>query len=278
MRFGTMAAIGLALAATPAFAQDSAEEDGFDGPYIGGTFGYGVQSNDGRETILFDTNGDGVFGDQVSTTAGANAFSPGFCGGRANGNSFASGCTGDDDDLEYYLHAGWDTQFDSGIVAGVVLEGGKADIKDGVTAFSTTPASYTFQRSLRYNGTLRGRFGYTPNNTTLFYGTGGLAYGKVRNRFATTNTANAFSNNGNSDAYGWTAGGGVEQKLTPNVSIGLNYLYTNLDDDEFQVDVDQGTAPATNPFVLVSPNGTDFRRSDTDFDWHSIRVTASLRF
>ena len=39
------------------------------------------------------------------------------------------------------------------------------------------------------------------------------------------------------------------------------------------------SAPATNPFVLA-PNtaGTDIRRSDDKFRWHSLRATAAFRF
>lgn len=69
--------------ATPAFAQDV----NWTGFYIGGHVGYGFQPNDDDETILFDTNLDGVFGDTVRTTTGANAFSTGFCGGAATSSA-----------------------------------------------------------------------------------------------------------------------------------------------------------------------------------------------
>jgi hypothetical protein len=39
----------------------------------------------------------------------------------------------------------------------------------------------------------------------------------------------------------------------------------------------RGAAPATNPFVLVNPTGTDFARSDDQFI-ESWRVTTNLRF
>jgi len=147
-----------------------------------------------------------------------------------------------------------------------------------VSGFSTTPASYTFTRSLKYSAGLRLRAGYTPNGKTLFYATGGGAYGKVRNSFTTTNTANSFTDNGNSDAWGWTAGGGVDQKIGSNFSIGLQYLYTNLNNDDYVVRAGPGTAPPTNPFLLVNSSGTDMQRSDDKFRYHSIRATASFRF
>ena len=76
----TVAALLATALASPALAQDSGDWTGF---YIGGHVGYAFQPNDDDETILFDTDLDGNFGDTVRTSAGANAFSPGFCGGAA---------------------------------------------------------------------------------------------------------------------------------------------------------------------------------------------------
>lgn len=271
-RFLTTLALGAgAIAATPALAQ----EGNFNGFYVGGSVGYTAQPNDRGSSILFDTNRDGAFGDTVRTSTGANAFSPGFCGGRAA--STAPGCRGDKDGIEYFGHVGADTQMGR-IVVGVVGEFGRSEARDSVSAFSTTPASYTMTRSFKYNAGLRGRVGYTPNDSTLFYATGGAAYAKVRNRFDTSNTANAFSVSGSDDAWGYSAGGGVEQRVTRNFSVGLQYLYSSYKNDDARVTASQGAAPATNPFILANAAGTDFRRSDTNFRTHSMRLTGSFRF
>jgi len=81
-----LAASAAAMAlATPAFAQsDRDKSQDFNGPYVGVTGGYTVQPNDGRETLVFDTNRDGTFGDTVNTSGGIDAFAPGFCGGSPN--------------------------------------------------------------------------------------------------------------------------------------------------------------------------------------------------
>ncbi|MBB5687029.1 outer membrane protein [Sphingobium boeckii] len=272
-------ALSMGLAATPAFAQSTAEETGYNGVYVGGSFGASLQGNDNGSSILFDNNLDGTFGDTVNTAAvpPVNAFSPGFCNGRPTSTAPGTGCTNDKDDIEYYGNIGFDRQMGS-FVIGAVGEFGKSELSDSVTAFSTTPASYTMTRKLKYNAGLRLRAGYTPNNTTLFYVTGGGAYAKVKNSFTTTNTANSFSDNGNSDAWGYSAGGGVEQKIGQNFSIGLQYLYTDLKDNDYRVAVGPGTALPTNPFLLANPAGTDFRRSDDNFRFHSIRATAAFRF
>lgn len=262
-----------ALLPSSALAQDS--EAGWTGAYVGGRLGYAFQRSDRDETILFDTNLDGSFEDTVTTAAGANAFSPGFCGGAATGPTPATGCRDDRDGTDWAVHAGYDLEL-GGLVVGLVGDYGRTSISDSVAAFSTTPAFYTMTRRMRDNASIRARVGVGLGNT-LIYGTGGAAWGKIRNSFATSNTANSFTNTGNEDSWGYRVGGGIEQRVAPNFSIGLQYLHTSLKDDDYRVRA-QGPAPATNPFIRTNASGTDFARSGDRFNWHSAHVTASFRF
>ncbi len=273
-QFLAASAIAFSMTAAPAFAQ--AEEEEWEGAYIGGSIGLAAQNNDRNEGVVFDTNLDNVYGDTVRTTTGANAFSPGFCGGAANGRTPIEGCRGDKDGLEYNIRAGYDVQ-QGNIVYGFVLEGGKNEARDSVTAYSTTPAFYTFTRELDYTLGARARVGYAARGA-LFYATGGAAYAKIDNSFSTSNTANSFTNNGGTKSWGYSYGGGTEVKIAKNFSLGLEYLYTNYVDDDYVVAVGPGTAPVTNPFRIVNPNGTNMRRDDSDFDMHNIRLTAAFRF
>lgn len=276
--YAGLAGATLLAFATPAFAQDSVDDEPFTGVYVGAAGGYDVQPNDVGSGILFDRNLDGNFNDTVTTAAGANAFSPGFCNGAARGNAPAAGCRNDKDGWAYYGRVGADKQMGK-FVVGVVGEFGKSDITDSVSAFSTTPASYTMTRSLDWEAGARGRAGYVAGDSSLFYVTGGAGYARINHDFATTNTANAFGLRGKRNQWGIQAGGGIEQKLGSNFSIGMEYLYHRYDDDDFRVRATAGSAPATNPFILP-PNttGTDFARSDQRFGWHSIRATAAFRF
>lgn len=274
MRMRTLMGAGVAaltLIAAPAMAQDGAPA--FDGVYVGGSFGYTVQNNDVGETIEFDAGRNGSFGDTIATSTGANAFSPGFCNGAAT-SSANTACINDKDDIEYYGRIGFDKQMGK-FVLGAVAEFGKTEARDSVTAYSTTPAFYTMTRELDWNAALRLRAGLVAGESTLFYATGGGAYAKLNNSFSSSNTANSFAVTGDDMAWGWQAGGGVEQKLGRNFSIGLEYLYSRYDDSDSRVQVGNGTAGATNPFVLAG--GADFRRS-SDFDFHSLRATAAFRF
>jgi len=282
---------GLATAgifAVPAQAQMLSQETTadrpFSGVYIGAAGGYDVQPNDVGSSILFDRNGDGNFNENVNTITGANAFSPGFCNGSARTGSASYGCRNDDDGWAYYGRAGADVQRGN-IVVGVVGEFGKTEITDSVAGFSTTPASYTMARKVKWEGSVRGRAGYAIN-TTLFYGTFGAGYAKIDNLFFTTNTANAFSASGSKNQWGFLGGGGIEQKLTKHISIGMEYMYHQYQDNDARVRVTAGTALAGSPILLannpflIAPNtsGTTFRRSDENFRWHSLRGTVSFRF
>ncbi|MDB5662355.1 MAG: hypothetical protein JWN59_693 [Sphingomonas bacterium] len=275
MKIASLVALAGITVGVPAAAL-AQEATSWTGPYIGAQLGYGFQPKDSNEAINFDTNLDGTFGDTVRTAGGANAFSPGFCGGSSRHPMASQGCRGDRDGVDWKVHGGYDMQFGN-IVVGLVGEYGRSTISDSVTAFSTTPASYTMTRALRDNAAIRARAGLALGNT-LLYGTGGGAWGKVRNSFTTTNATNAFTGTGNEDAWGYRVGGGIEQRITPNFSIGAQYLFTSLKADEYSVRSARGTSAATNPFVLVNANGTDFQRSGTKFNSHVVAVTTSFRF
>jgi outer membrane immunogenic protein len=281
MRHLLLAAAALATIATPAFAQEETAEDApFSGLYIGAVGSYDMQPNDVGSGLQFDRNLDGTFGDTVTTATGANAFSTGFCNGAAQTQlSPANGgpCRNDDDGFGYAGRVGFDVQRGN-IVVGALAEFGDTEITDAVTGFSTTPASYVLYRNIDWEGSIRGRAGFAAN-TTLFYGTFGAGYAKINRRFASTNTGNAYELSGEDKQFGILGGGGIEQKIGRNFSIGLEYMYHQYNDDETRVRVTRGTQPATNPFVLA-PNttGTDIRRSDPKFRWSSIRATAGFRF
>lgn len=273
-----VSALSVALfTAVPARAQSA--DTPWTGFYLGGQLGGSEPSEDGGSRILFDTNQDGQFGDTVRTVAGADAFSPGFCDGEAFTPSPADGCSDDKGGAESGVRAGYDWQ--SGrLVYGVVLEYTKNDMRDSVTAFSTTPAFYYFVRDLDSTLALRARLGmaFGENADWLGYVTAGAARSKIDSSFETSNGVNAFPERGGGDANGYQVGAGFERKVLENFSVGLEYIYTRLTDDEFRVRAAPGIAPATNPFLLVNQTGTDFKRSDEDFEVGSLRLTASYRF
>lgn len=277
MKFAALLAVSAAsMIAVPAIAQDNRDpSQDFDGPYISVGGGASLQASDRGETLIFDTDQDGTYGDPVNTVGDTDAFSPGFCNGAATGTA-NRGCRNDKDGPEFFGRLGYDKRMGN-FVVGALVEGGHSVARDSVSGFSTTPASYTMSREADYQANARLRAGYTPGGGALLYVTGGGAYARLDNKFTTTNTANSFDDNGKTNAWGYAVGGGAEVMVTNNVGLGLEYLYTDVKDKDYVVNVGAGSAPDTNPFLL-NGGGTDIRRSDPHFRTHSVRGTLSYRF
>lgn len=272
-----VAGVTALLLSSTAFAQE--DERYFNGPYISGTIGLESVEDGRSDSIVFDTDGDGTFTDTVNTAAGANAFSPGFCAGTPVAAG-ASGCRGNRQNEGYALRVGYDRHLGDGpIVAGVLIEGARPGVEEFTSGFSTTPASYTFGREIDWAVTARARLGISPGDGRgLFYATGGAGYARIDHSFTTSNGANSFTPDNVRDwQFGWQAGGGAEVMLTRNIGLGLEYLYSSYNDDDYNVAVGPGTAPATNPF-LIENGGTDLRLSNDRFDFHALRATVNLRF
>lgn len=254
--------------------------DTWTGPYVGAFGGFTQQNGEGNERIRFDRNLDGNYGDPVllAGAARADAFSPGFCDGNAANAVAASGCDEDAGGTQGGIRAGYDYQLGSFVVGGVV-DYSFVNQEDSVTGFSTTPAYYTFTRTLQQLAAVRARLGYAYG-PALAYVTGGYATGELDNSYITSNGANSFRASTDDDkADGYQLGGGVEYALAPNLSLTGEYLYTSLDAGDYVIRTGAGTAPATNPFILAPfTTGTDQIRSNSRFGMHGFNLGMSYRF
>ena len=112
------------------------------------------------------------------------------------------------------VQGGYNWQF------GQFVIGGEADIQ--ASGAGDTFALWKFSNP--WFGTLRGRAGLAMNNI-LLYGTGGLAFGNVR--------AQALNLTETHSAAGWTLGVGAEIGITANWSAKAEYLYVNLNNNQF---------------------------------------------
>jgi outer membrane immunogenic protein len=271
----------IALISTVAFlfCAGPSEAQTWSGGYVGASVGAGLQPGDASETVGFDTDLNGIFVDTVRTVAGANAFSPGFCAGIAVAPTPAAGCSSDEDGIDLGGRGGYDWQFGR-LVAGLVGDVSWANVNDGVSAFSTTPAFYAFSRELKLVSAVRTRLGI-GGDRTLVYGTGGGAWGRIDHRFSTSNAVNTFVPGKDltrtDSSWGYQAGGGVEVRLPARWSLSSEYLFSSFDDANDGTVRPQGPAPGTNPFILVNPSGTDMQRTDR-FEFHAVRFGLSYRF
>lgn len=99
---------------------------------------------------------------------------------------------------------------------------------------------------------LTARLGYTLSDDWLVYAKGGYALGKIGTAgFLTPNFAD-FTWADTRWHNGWTAGGGVEHRLFRNVTIGVEYAYTQferMDHVGQHAVVDTGLGVPANPVV-----------------------------
>ncbi len=280
---GFAVAVSAAMAA-PAFAQ--AEDKAFDGPYVGVSVGGAFQSSAKNSTIQFDTDGDGRFGDPVLTSPGANAFSPGFCRGAARTNLPSGGCRGNKDGVAYAVQAGYDKQLGKSVI-GAFVDFGKPRLENSVSAFSVTPASFTLTRKIQFGGRADVRFGRVVGGNTLVFLEGGGSYARVKNRFATTVPVTTTSDNGASKATGYNVGGGAEHRFNKHMSLGLEYFYTRLSDNDYRLSI-VGLDPTPPAGGGAPPSGGNssraaaqtivFKRGDDHFSYSTVSLVAKYRF
>jgi outer membrane immunogenic protein len=88
-----------------------------------------------------------------------------------------------------------------------------------LTSIKTTNFGVTDK--LPWFGTTRGRVGFLLNPAWLLYATGGVAYGRLEE--------SGFGASVKVSGVGWAAGAGVQYALTPQWSIGAEYLHVELD-------------------------------------------------
>ena len=82
------------------------------------------------------------------------------------------------------------------------------------------------ESELDWLATLRGRAGFFAMNNVLVYGTGGVAWGEWQNSYTPFLTRNTWTNT----YVGWTAGAGIETKITESISVKTEYLHVDFGD------------------------------------------------
>ncbi len=170
----------------------------------------------------------------------------------------------EDSDLNgavYGLHVGYNIQRGH-LVYGLeaTLSGADLDSSRSCGLLSV----FKCESELDYYGTVVGRLGYAVDKT-LFYVTGGLAYGEVSNNLSLE--ALGFKLplvKDEETAVGWTAGIGIEHAMTDRFIVRIEYAHIDLGDDSASKTFDFG------PLGLKVDNKTDL-----EFD--TIRIGASYK-
>lgn len=223
--------------------------------FYAGVFGGATFNPATPGVIEIDQNLDGIYTQPLVAPLLA-AFGSNFIGSRQGG--YTGG-----------FELGYDWQVDN-FVIGVVGDIASVRYSDVQSAFSSTPATYTETTTLNWMGTARARAGFLFADTVLAYVHGGLAVGDVTTSFFSTNP-NGVSR-GKANQVGYQVGIGLEGMVTENVSLGIEYDYTNFGGRDFV------TRFNNLPFVAVNPLGTDLRGQDQIFDFHTVKGSVKYRF
>jgi outer membrane immunogenic protein len=88
----------------------------------------------------------------------------------------------------------------------------------------------TLEHELRWFGTVRGRLGF-PASNWLFYGTGGLIYGRVSSSLTFSQALSTGNGSSSTTRTGWTLGAGMEIGLGARWTTKLEYHYFDLGRD-----------------------------------------------
>jgi outer membrane immunogenic protein len=96
------------------------------------------------------------------------------------------------------------------------------------TYFDSTNPVGPYGSHISWLATIRGRLGVTVGDgNTLLYGTGGVAYGRVKavaSELPNWNAVNDYS----ATRTGWVAGGGIERMIAPHWTVGVEGLFADL--------------------------------------------------
>jgi outer membrane immunogenic protein len=165
----------------------------WNGFYIGGNVGTGTSRNHATVTDI-----------NAGTSVLFNLAPDGLIGGGEIGYNWQAG----------------------NIVYGLETDFQGSTMEDNKTCIGCVPgASLDFNSKMQWLGTVRGRLGYAVG-PSLFYATGGFAYGSVKTALNTLSFSDTRT--------GWTVGGGIETPFTllglfgPNWTSTTEYLYVDL--------------------------------------------------
>jgi outer membrane immunogenic protein len=97
------------------------------------------------------------------------------------------------------------------------------------TLATASPTTANANSDMDWYGTLRGRLGWS-SGPFLFYGTAGLAYGRVELDSSISKPSRSLFLNSQTSSVraGWVAGAGIDYLWRPNVILNVQYQYVDL--------------------------------------------------
>jgi outer membrane immunogenic protein len=181
---------------------------------------------------------------------------------------------------------------------GVLTQGGVDTPFCAGTGPLNGTAVTAYEARIDWLGTVRGRLGYLVNDQVLLYGTGGLAYGRVKLSGVTNvngTLPSEFSNspfpfdNPAASAFsksrtniGWTAGAGIEGRFAYWLSAGwtwkLEYLYLDLGSLDTTAPFPPAVASTGHALQIQTTPFTGPLTTHTHFTDNIVRVGLNYQF
>lgn len=141
------------------------------------------------------------------------------------------------------------------LVAGAEVSYSQMDDVDGSSLCNV--ADFNCHNGLDNLLLVNGRLGYAFG-PLLLYGTGGYARSHVE-LSANSATLPNLSVHADDDISGWNVGGGIEYQFTRNVSLAVQYVHVNLNDENYRLRFDSNNAPVTDVRVNTDFNIVEAR-------------------
>jgi outer membrane immunogenic protein len=222
------------------------------GFYAGGNVGYGWGQNTGTGYTSFsDVPPGGLGGVAGFFAAGGNVLPgvnpKGVIGGGQIG-------------YDWQVAPVWVV----GLVTDIQASGMKASGTGAASIGAFTGITESNSAKVDWFGTTRARAGFLANNNLLIYGTGGVAYGQVKDSTVLGDPSSgggpsSFAGSTSSTKTGWAAGAGIDYAFTPHWRLGAEYLHVDL--GTISVTETQASGPVfTNTFTSKAKFSDDIAR------------------
>lgn len=244
-----LTAIAACAIATPALAQD--EDGSWTGAYVGVNAGYTDATSD--QTVVLGgnwTTESAALQTRVTTDYPTNSKVQ---------------------DINYGAQIGYNVQAGSSLVIGVEADVSALSGKEALSHTSAGTPSYTIANTFdpKVTYSVKGKVGIAAGNT-LFYATGG--WGWTQADLATDITSSGGYHKASSFSHtfdGYEVGGGLEHRFGSNVSLRVEYIYTDQGDVTYTTGYVTGSA-------FTSPAYTE--TFTQDLTMHLVRVGINLHF